>query len=289
MNDATGVWLNLSFFYNQKDWPHFIRHALQPYLETEKRKGHLERYHICLNQHRGDNIHLAFYVPVSLKVVFLKDADRHFGAYFKACPSDGEQWKSTPYDIFMDFPNNTVQYNIYKLPAMMQEKHFPAMVETLRYAITEAYLQAYTSLLTTPPPVLFFSFQLHLLMLQSFNASLDKTLEALDGLILATKFNETSAKILTEQDQLFVNNKERLLQLLKDTWYNSNGKLPYEEYWTQTCTVIKTQCPRFNDYIQATAVPIYQQVGPKTHPPFTTLYLCYRAILALKEKVFPAA
>jgi len=121
--------LYISFFYTRSHWEQLAK-KLTPALTHLERKKLVKTFNIIFGNERGDNISLVIYtVGEHEKKETQRYLSAHLGIFLKHYPSPDMPKSNVAATLFMNFPNNSIQYNLYKNDIIPENKQSDPTVE----------------------------------------------------------------------------------------------------------------------------------------------------------------
>lgn len=114
--------LYISIFYSEKDWHALLRKAIFPFLRGAK-VNYEFNYIINLNKERGDNIGLTININPLLADNFLSQFNIFFNNFLHNYPSVFKFEYTSDVPLFMNFPNNSIQYGIHKFCPKFKDEY----------------------------------------------------------------------------------------------------------------------------------------------------------------------
>lgn len=117
ITDAGGSnsWIRISVFYEKCFWRQLIADFLKPYLSEQRQCGNTGALLVFFNEDQGDNIRLAIECIAENRDQFADNLHIQLNDYLKLNPSDNSAGKYIGNEFFMDFSNNSIQYNLFDL------------------------------------------------------------------------------------------------------------------------------------------------------------------------------
>lgn len=114
MNKRTIYVIRASLFYSKRDWSFLLDFGIKEFICLAKEKGFIgNHYSLYLNTIRGDNIRLVVESKRDVMDSLVEFMNVFFNNFFKVHPSTKEELKLPLDQIFLNFPNNSLQYNIF--------------------------------------------------------------------------------------------------------------------------------------------------------------------------------
>ncbi|MDN5285995.1 MAG: hypothetical protein JWR38_2269 [Mucilaginibacter sp.] len=106
--------IRISVFYANDSWQQFVSDFLRPFVSKHTQNGNIGAIYIALNNDQGDNIRFAFECNAADKDQFGDELHIQLSNYLALKPSGQPPENYVGKDFFMNFPNNSIQYNLYE-------------------------------------------------------------------------------------------------------------------------------------------------------------------------------
>lgn len=130
------MWLSISLFCHRANWSGLLIKCIYPFLEMLNREKKMQHYHIELNYERGENIRFSVQVSAKDAPDIASYADYYLKAYISKGGSLNDVHEPDGNTIFMDFPQNTVQYGLYSCePGTLSTYYDPAFQQEISATI----------------------------------------------------------------------------------------------------------------------------------------------------------
>ena len=128
-----------SIFYNQVAWHELLSGFISPYIQQNQ--NNILHWHLSLSTYRGEHISLVI-EPNGENTGLEEDFGKKAGAFLANFPSPMKVIKYPLDGLFMDYPNNTIEYNIEALSPPVDNQSLLAVKQQL----SEIMLQALADL-----------------------------------------------------------------------------------------------------------------------------------------------
>lgn len=214
-------WISLSIFYTKSYWKQFIAEFLKPYLLLQREKGNIRLIYIAFREDQGEHIQLAleFVTPDYMDVIAtLKD---RLTEYLELNPSKDNTAEYKGSQFFMNFPNNTIQKELFNPLFIKKTSEFEVLLsERILNVFAEEDMDDSTML----------SFMLSVVMIfcssweSIYPGTLIKKLSAID-------FNGND-HLFDTYHNLFHENKTLIIEMYNES-ADPEDLLPLKEWYTK--------------------------------------------------------
>jgi hypothetical protein len=147
--------VRLSVFYHTNLWQKFIGECLKPYILQKKQDQQITAVFIAFNYYQGSNIRLALNFTDEEKEIRLNEIHALFCNYLKNNASVNLDLNFMGNSLFMDFPQNSCQYDLFNVP-------FSSPRVRLQLLVSEKILEVFSESTCDDSSV--FTFLLHLII-----------------------------------------------------------------------------------------------------------------------------
>ncbi|MFS4447853.1 hypothetical protein [Maribacter sp. 2307UL18-2] len=285
MNNDFYIWLRTSLFYDMNDWESLLMNGIRPFLISAKETKYLNKFTIYLNQKRGDNIRISFEVLFDKKEKFLSYFDHYFKDYLINNPSLSNvkhETSTEPLNLFKNFPNDSIQYNVYDPSLVNFSQNYPKEFESFGYFFSRILLEKKYNRFSSYESIFEFSISLHILMIRSFTINIRKANSLFEEILVKTDFNNLYLGIVPVLDSRFEKNKRTYLALFKNIWRSDYTALPYSKDWVDICKQLTIKSSSFKDYSFTISRVLSEHLNLNNLEWFAPLYLCYKMTLNSK-------
>lgn len=219
--DISIQWISLSIFYTKSYWKQFMAEFLRPTLLAQRENGTIKSMYISFREDQGEHIQLAleFVTPDYMDVIAtLKD---RLTDYLESSPSTDNDAEYKGAQFFMNFPNNTIQKELFNPLFIKKVSEFELLLsERILNVFAEEDMDDSTTL----------SFMLAVVMIfcssweSIYPGTLIKKLSAID-------YNKND-HLFDKYHNLFLENKKLIIEM-----YNESAEpadlLPLKEWYTR--------------------------------------------------------
>lgn len=112
-NGTPGCWLNCSIFYHHSNLSLLLSECLNPFLSKFHQIDSEACYLFLLGNIQGDHIKLSLKVDLPRALKTVEEFQRQVNEFLTIHPSNIPPFKYPLNSFFMNFPTNTVQFNLY--------------------------------------------------------------------------------------------------------------------------------------------------------------------------------
>jgi hypothetical protein len=200
----------ISIFYNRCGWHHLISICILRLVKIRLVEEANAVYNLFLSRKRGDHITLVIICDKTLQEKVVFDFNEEVYGFLARFPSVSLGSEVPVNGVFMNFPNNTIRYNLYNLPNGKLDTKMKGIVsKDILTCLSESEIDD-EALFT-------FCFYTHLVIIKAFaiKYGLDQIKCSLELLISNTK-NQDDLTMAHESgiyaDVLFNDNKEIFLE-----------------------------------------------------------------------------
>lgn len=231
------TWVNVSVFYNMKSWNTILNSCLRPSLALLERRSWIEGYFIHFSKNQGDHLRISCLVSSNHVDDVRQILSNDIKKYISAFPSITDQVKYPLSSIFKNFPNNSVNFNIYKNYAPESEFLNSKELLSLRQLISNLIIAEMAQDIIEEESVFTFGLYMQLGVLKAIFERKDKSIlqlrEHINNLIFNT---EIKSQVLADKKiaDLYIENKELLLEIFNEVW----NEMPEADWlfpWISTC------------------------------------------------------
>jgi len=115
VKNSTFVYINLSLFYNSDSWNFLVREGITRFFESVGSTSTYDaKFVLMFSFERGDNIRITTKIKGKLVDRFLFDFDFFFQEFMIRNPSEKKSVHVHLQSVFLEFPVNSVRYNLYE-------------------------------------------------------------------------------------------------------------------------------------------------------------------------------
>jgi hypothetical protein len=261
-------WISITFFYNSNSWQKLVSEAIIPFLAKIETSKHISEYITNIGSLRGDYIELKLHSTNDSIAAILKYAETFFNQFLSNHPSDTQPATIPINRIFLDFPNNTIHYNLYHFQVdTSKDKHNEIFRHFLKgfSKILLKCIKSESSFCSNGRILLMFHLQLALLKASSISfeqgielvqkkllVALQPDLHKSYDFIEEAKLEKQRAALLCYNQQLW----EKMWNLDKD----------YKDRLIEAVELCKTTCNLIRNHL-----PITNTMGHSNDTPFITI------------------
>lgn len=229
--------VSISIFYNSNFWLTLIADCLNPYILALKQNEHITGAFIAFNYHQGHNIRIALDFKANEAVNRSLELNKLLTDFIETNPSPNIGFNYIGNQLFMDFPNNSCQHNLFFVA-------FEKPAVKLQLLVSEKILSVFSINQSDDSSV--FTFLLHLIL--AFTKVWEK-----DGSMLGLKItqllcskNEVSSAdelnvIYGPYLQLFMESQEMMFEIYKDATSNDRNINNWKEIKDQYQVYLQTR------------------------------------------------
>lgn len=206
------LWLTTSLFCSKSHWSYLISEGIKPFLSKIDDQKSLKSYQLEFNYQYGDNIRLSLLAQSEQAKTLSKKADAYFKKFFSIAALPTNETNLTDRGIFMPIPPNTIQYGLYKIESIANEK--------------QSYFQKELSLIIIEglgkenidqETIITFGFYLHIALIKLIKDKHEATVKELLQWYNSPALNVTDKEIDIEFIKAkYEDNKEVLLEITDD-------------------------------------------------------------------------
>jgi len=108
-------YIRISVYYNRLAWTELIRDCLKPFIFANRANKNIDQFFISFSTDQGDNIRLVLECTAEDKVKFVEEMHLYLINYINENPSSIPYTSYWGNSFFMDFENNSLQYNLFDI------------------------------------------------------------------------------------------------------------------------------------------------------------------------------
>jgi len=231
-------WLSISLFCKKHHWPDLMQNGILPHINKLRHEGRVKNYCLEFNGSNGDNIRLTLLVPASNASTVARETGDHFTAYLSTLPVTENKKEADARKLFMDFPDNTIQYGLYTV-----DNGDPALQQGLsEIIITALFTEAKDDTI-----IIRLAFYLYITLLQVASGNTGLSFKQLLTMeyCFYTDLGETGDAVIMKQ--FFAENRHMLFET-SYTIMKLRGGLPEWVYqWAGLCEIKFKNHPVYNN------------------------------------------
>lgn len=214
-------WVSLCIFYTKSYWKQLIAEFLKPFLSAQYDSGNIKSIYISFREDQGEHIQLAleFVTPDDMDVFAILKSS--LTDYMELNPSKDNMAGYKGTQFFMDFPNNTIQKELFN-PLFIKK------VSEFELLLSERILSVFAEEEMDDSSILSFMLSVVMIFCSSWEnlypGRLMPKLSAID-------FNENDHLFDTYRS-LFHENKELITEMYNES-ADPTDLLPLKEWYTR--------------------------------------------------------
>lgn len=206
-----GDWILISIFYGKSQLKELIAQALSPMLTENLKNGSIRSIYSALSSYQGDNLRIAFECTTGNNVNLIEDIHNQLQTYLSENPSILSKIDYFGKSFFMDFPNNSIQYNLYQLITINP------YINTLRSTVSERILAFLAEDENDEASFLTFALSNMMIFCQVAENVYDHSINTrILEFLYEGDHNADLKKMFKLYDQLFEGNKEMIVALYNE-------------------------------------------------------------------------
>lgn len=106
--------IKMHVFYNRASWHSLLKNAIFPFIKHVNKLNIIELFLLDFSYDRGDHITLTLHVPHNNIDSLEKCINKYIKKYINLNPSALPTQNLIKQSFFIDFPNNSVRYNLFR-------------------------------------------------------------------------------------------------------------------------------------------------------------------------------
>jgi hypothetical protein len=130
-------WISLSVFFEKSHWPKIITEFLKRYITKYKANGDIGAFSVSFSSEQGGHIRLAFECTSDDQEQLADDFHDQLNSYLLLNPSPKPQQNYIGKAFFMDYYNNSIEYNLYQLDTVHNE------INEIKSLVSERFLNVF--------------------------------------------------------------------------------------------------------------------------------------------------
>lgn len=254
-----------------------IDDAVNPFIKKAREEKMVNDFFLMLNFESGDNIRISFHIDPQNMREFLINFDAYFKKFLSAFPSETKLRRSGTLKYFMDFPVNSVQYNVFLAPPIERIPDFSQEITKLR-ELFSAFLSNRRILSSlTEDRIYELSVLVHFVFIKAFFEDQGVARKALTEIIQSTLSDAKYIEVLAQLEKKFNKSKDMFFALRDKAWDDT-----YSPIWsgelTACCLGLKGKGLQFLEYASIICSCFDVHFDSADGHWFATPYLCYQSI-----------
>lgn len=229
--DQNYHWIRTSLFSSTDNWHFILKEGINPLINNLDKET-LMAHQIELNYIRGENIRLAFLSSDQNAIKLAQLVDAHFKRYFSNTQLQKHGFIPGK-DLFMPFPENTIQYGLYDIDVYPEIEKYQVEQE-LAHLIIHSFEENFDD-----QTVLTLALYLHLVILKILHSSFPEYLAILPGLYKGYADMSIGNGALSDIPEM-LENTTLLREITNDVFTENNfahftAELAWLQKWFEIC------------------------------------------------------
>jgi hypothetical protein len=158
------TWVTCSLFCSRSHWNHLLN-AIESFLNYRHNKAHIKNWLVELNYLCGENIRFAFFIPSEQCEHLALETNTWFKTFFSKANFPAGEPELPLKDIFLPFPQNTVQYGLYR-PDITSSTELTSK-NLLRTSLSNIMIEALKTEDIDDEVILTFTYYLHISLIKT--------------------------------------------------------------------------------------------------------------------------
>lgn len=238
-------------FYRESAWPILFSRLLKPLIDDLQRKDRIAGFTVFLQSNRGDHIRLTLYLQGSEHLsgnILQEDLRQNIQTFFSSYPSPETPPASSNSYFFMDFPPNTLYFDLPDHGPQNRRASLPINTKPLAQEISRILLTGLATEGADDRYLTTIALYMEFALLRAMETNLP------DG---ARGKPSAAGKQLIEG--AFPDSRHIFLQLKKEVWADDN-RLSWLKDWTRLCARLFTitSCMSPMEYTDFVSVELFR-------------------------------
>lgn len=230
-------WLFVSLYYHQYELGFLLDKGILPFIKDMKKRGKVNSYLLHLGNYRGSYIGLSLKKSKDIELENIGlEVNQFFSDYFDRNPSLNCPEEFNSHNIFENFPNNSIHYNLYNLGLSESIKSTRRRKAWLLNKMSEIMIMALGNETTDEIMIFTYGCYLHVVLLQTLMKSLPAATDFLEYKILTDTSSKEDEKgkngtHITLKDVPTLTNKDTIMEIIKDIWFRKVYQHDTSMHW----------------------------------------------------------